>query len=91
MGEKGSSDSKSVATNDKEPSASGAKKEPDGKTPLFVYVLSTLATIGGFLFGYDIGIVAGSMLYIQPYFEVGHYFSLFSCTYLRCVVAVEIC
>ena len=39
-------------------------------TPRFVYVLSILAAMGGFLLGYDIGIVAGSMLFIQPHFEV---------------------
>uniref|UniRef100_A0A0B7AC28 Major facilitator superfamily (MFS) profile domain-containing protein n=1 Tax=Arion vulgaris TaxID=1028688 RepID=A0A0B7AC28_9EUPU len=47
---------------------SSSPKHP--RTPRFVYILSALATIGGFLFGYDIGIVAGSMLYIQPYFQL---------------------
>ncbi|GFR94259.1 proton myo-inositol cotransporter [Elysia marginata] len=48
------------------------EKKPTNEmaTARFVYVLSALATIGGFLFGYDIGIVAGSMLFIQPYFEL---------------------
>lgn len=45
----------------------GASNE---KTPFFVYYLACFATIGGLLFGYDTGIVSGSMLLIKDYFEL---------------------
>lgn len=43
-----------------------APPTPLPPTSKFVYVLTFFATLGGFLMGYDIGIISGAMLYTRP-------------------------
>ena len=38
------------------------------KTPKFVYVLTFLSAIGGFLFGYDTGVISGAMILLRDEF-----------------------
>lgn len=35
----------------------------------YLYFISAVATIGGLMFGFDIGIISGAVPFIQPYFE----------------------
>lgn len=38
------------------------------RTPLFVYVLTFFSAIGGFLFGYDTGVISGAMILLRDKF-----------------------
>ena len=36
----------------------------------YVYLVSSVAAVGGFLFGYDLQIISGAVLYLRSYFEL---------------------
>lgn len=40
------------------------------QTPSFVYFLTAFAAIGGFLFGYDTGVISGAMILIKEEFRL---------------------
>ena len=41
-----------------------------GSTPRLVYLVSVITAIGGFLFGYDTGVISGALLYIEKDFTL---------------------
>jgi len=57
--------SKYESTNNVTSSETLVREETKPRTPTFIYVLTFLSTIGGFLFGYDTGVVSGAMLLIR--------------------------
>lgn len=46
------------------------QKKKNAKTPLIVYVISFFSIIGGFLFGYDTGVIAGALLELDKDFPL---------------------
>ena len=40
------------------------------KTTYLIYVVSLLSAIGGFLFGYDTGVVSGAMVFVKDQFDL---------------------
>lgn len=43
---------------------------PKPKITVNLIVLTSLAVIGGFLFGYDCGVVTGALLYLKVFFKL---------------------
>lgn len=39
----------------------------------FVYILTSFAAVGGFLFGYDTGVVSGAMIFVQKHFSLTNF------------------
>ncbi|XP_076469412.1 proton myo-inositol cotransporter-like isoform X2 [Babylonia areolata] len=48
----------------------GGSPSRRGRHPLLVYVLACFAALSGLLFGYDTGIISGSMLLIRPHLNL---------------------
>ena len=48
------------------------KRSTEEKTPLYVYFLTAFAAIGGFLFGYDTGVISGAMILIKQEFHLSY-------------------
>jgi sugar porter (SP) family MFS transporter len=40
----------------------------NGKQPYLVVLIASVAAVGGFLFGYDLSIISGAMLFVEPEF-----------------------
>ena len=42
------------------------------RTTVFIYVVSILSALGGFLFGYDTGVVSGALVFFKDEFDLNH-------------------
>ena len=47
--------------------------ESKQRTPFYVYFLTAFAAIGGFLFGYDTGVISGAMILIKEEFDLSSF------------------
>eukprot|EP00128_Syssomonas_multiformis_P004245 Colp12_sorted_trinity150504_noHs@16566 len=45
-------------------------KQKNTKVPAFVYILTLFSAVGGFLFGYDTGVISGAMLLIKKQYNL---------------------
>ena len=50
-----------------------SRLESKQTTPLYVYFLTVFAAIGGFLFGYDTGVISGAMILIKQEFNLSSF------------------
>jgi hypothetical protein len=47
----------------------GLIQKSRGEAKPFLFVLAAVAALGGFLFGYDTGVISGALLFIKPAFQ----------------------
>ena len=47
----------------------GLIRKSRGEAKPFLFVLAAVAALGGFLFGYDTGVISGALLVIKPAFH----------------------
>jgi sugar porter (SP) family MFS transporter len=47
-----------------------SEKEPTKTSKGYVYLISTVAAVGGFLFGYDLSIVSGAVIFLKKEFNL---------------------
>jgi len=47
----------------------GLIQKSRGEAKPFLFVLAAVAALGGFLFGYDTGVISGALLFIKPAFH----------------------
>lgn len=57
-------------TSEEETLIQSSRKE---NTPRYVYFLTAFAAIGGFLFGYDTGVISGAMILIKEEFHLSSF------------------
>src|SRR3954451_5573850 len=50
-----------------------ATRQRDSKVEGYVRRITIIAALGGFLFGYDTGVISGALLYIKPEFHLGNF------------------
>merc|ERR1719150_2705601 len=53
-------------------SAASIIRRPPAAAPARLRVLTFLSAIGGFLFGYDTGVISGAMLLLRQEFSLNH-------------------
>ena len=54
----------------------------------YVYIISAIAAVGGFLFGYDLDVVAGALIFLQKQFQLtpGQTGFAVSCCTIGCII-----
>ena len=57
-------------TYDEDTALSVDQLESKPKTSWFVYILTIFSAIGGFLFGYDTGVISGAMILLRDEFSL---------------------
>ncbi|KAH9427050.1 hypothetical protein DERP_014951 [Dermatophagoides pteronyssinus] len=58
------------SNNGSKTNVTGSNVECGPKFNWYIYLVTILSAIGGFLFGYDTGIVSGAMVFIRDYFHL---------------------